>query len=74
MLPRDVGLILTSMKQASAVVWFGFESWSLRVAGYPGTYYVDQAGPELTEILLPLPPESWDYRYMPPPWPTCCTF
>ena len=29
--------------------------------GCPGTFSVDQAGPKLTEICLPLPPECWDY-------------
>ena len=28
--------------------------------GYPGTHSVDQAGLELTDIHLPLPPECWD--------------
>ena len=26
----------------------------------PGTHFVDQAGPKLTEIRLLLPPEGWD--------------
>lgn len=30
---------------------------------WPGTYYVDQTVPELTEIPLPLPPEFWDKKY-----------
>jgi hypothetical protein len=28
--------------------------------GWPRTQYVDQAGLELSEIHLPLPPEFWD--------------
>jgi hypothetical protein len=31
----------------------------------PETYYVEQAGLELTEICLPLPPKCWDYMYVP---------
>ena len=27
---------------------------------WPAAHYVDQAGLELTEICMPLPPESWD--------------
>jgi hypothetical protein len=33
---------------------------SLGSSGCPGTHFVDQAGLELTEIHLPLPPECWD--------------
>ena len=36
--------------------------------GCPGTHSVDQAGLELTEIHLPLPPECWDLRHVPPPF------
>ena len=32
----------------------------------PGTCFVGQAGPKLTEIHLPLPPKYWDYRPTPP--------
>jgi hypothetical protein len=28
--------------------------------GSPGTHSIDQAGLELTEICLPLPPKYWD--------------
>jgi hypothetical protein len=39
---------------------------SLSSPGCPGTHSVAQAGLELTEIRLPLPPECWDYS------PACC--
>lgn len=32
---------------------------------WPGNFYVDQAGLEVMEICLPLPPKSWDYRHAP---------
>ncbi|KAL6045915.1 hypothetical protein STEG23_018413, partial [Scotinomys teguina] len=32
--------------------------------GCPGTRFVDQAGLELTEIYLSLPPKCWDKRYV----------
>ena len=35
----------------------------LPILGWPGTCYVDQAGLELTEIYLPLPPKYWDYKH-----------
>jgi hypothetical protein len=35
-------------------------------ACFTTTPSVDQAGLELTDILLPLPPEFWDKRYVPP--------
>jgi hypothetical protein len=31
-----------------------------------GSHYIAQAGLELS-ILLPQPPECWDYRHVPPP-------
>ena len=37
-----------------------FLSQDLSGPSWPGTHYVDQAGLELTEIHLPLPPEYWD--------------
>lgn len=33
-------------------------------SGFPGTYFVDQAGIELTELCLPLPSEHKDKRHM----------
>jgi hypothetical protein len=45
---------------------FSYENVSLHSSGYPENNYVDQACPELTEICLPLPPESWDSRHKPP--------
>ena len=33
---------------------------SLHNLGYPRIHSIDQAGPELIEILLPLPPKCWD--------------
>ena len=35
-------------------------------SGCPGTHLVDQAGLELTEIHLPLPPRNWEYSDAPP--------
>jgi hypothetical protein len=29
-----------------------------------GTNFVDQAGFELSEICLPLPPEKWNYKHV----------
>jgi hypothetical protein len=40
---------------------------SLCSLGCPGSSFIDQAGLELTEIHLPLPPECWDLRCAPPP-------
>ena len=37
-----------------------FETGSPFSPSWPGAHYVDQAGLELTEIHLPLPPECWD--------------
>jgi hypothetical protein len=42
------------------LVWFGFgfqDRDSLRSSGYTGTHFLDQAGFELIEIHLPLPPK-----------------
>ena len=39
---------------------------SLCSPGYSGTHIVDQAGLELIEIHLPLPPDCWDQRCAPP--------
>jgi hypothetical protein len=33
--------------------------------GCPGTHYVGQAGLELTELHLHLPPKCWSYRQVP---------
>jgi hypothetical protein len=38
---------------------------SLCNPGSPETHSVDQAGFELTEIHLPLPPSCWSYRHVP---------
>ena len=38
---------------------------SLCSPGCPGTCLIDQAGLQLTEIYLPLPPECWDLRCVP---------
>ena len=41
-------------------VFLFFLRWGfLYSPGCPGTHYVDQAGFQLTEMLLPLPPECW---------------
>ena len=42
------------------VVIFGFLRQSLFLCVPFGTFYVNKAGLELTEISLPLPPERWD--------------
>ena len=34
--------------------------------GCPRTHYIDQVGPECTEICLPLPPNCWGQRCVPP--------
>lgn len=31
-----------------------------------GSHYLDKAGLELTAILLPLPPDRWNYSHIPP--------
>jgi hypothetical protein len=38
---------------------------SIKVFFETGSHYVSQAGLELT-VLLPQPPECWDYRCAPP--------
>jgi hypothetical protein len=50
-----------------------FEKVSPHSPGSPGTHSVDQAGLELTETHLPLPPECWDERHE-PPCPACLHF
>jgi hypothetical protein len=37
-----------------------FEVGSLYIPGYPGTRCIDQAGLELRDILVSLPPKCWD--------------
>lgn len=44
-------------------VLFCFETGPLCSPGYSGALYVEQDGLELTEILLSLPPECWDWRH-----------
>lgn len=39
---------------------------SLCISGSPRTHYIVQVELELVVILLPLPPEWWDYRHVPP--------
>lgn len=39
---------------------FAFRRVSLSSSSCPETSYVDQAGLQLTEISLPLPPKCWD--------------
>lgn len=45
---------------------FGILRQSLCGPGHPGTCCVHQAGLKLTEVYLPLPPECWDERQVPP--------
>ena len=47
---------------------------SLYTASCPGICSVDQANLKLTEIHLPLPPEHWDERHVPPLAGRCCSF
>ncbi|KAM7339825.1 hypothetical protein ACRRTK_000440 [Alexandromys fortis] len=49
--------------------FFGFSRQGFSVVLEPvlELALVDQAGLELTEICLPLPPECWDQRLAPPP-------
>lgn len=35
------------------------QSLNLCIPDWPGTRYIDQAGHDLLEVYLPLPPESW---------------
>ena len=42
------------------IVGFFRRRVSLCIPGYPATHFVDQAGLELTEIYLLLPPQCWD--------------
>ena len=52
---------LTPTQPRSSVAVFVFETWFLCSFGAcSGTHFVDQAGLELTEFLLPLPPECWN--------------
>lgn len=46
--------------------FFSFKTRVLPYSSWPGTHYVDQYGLKLAVILLPLPPESWDYRCITP--------
>lgn len=39
---------------------------------WPGTYYVDQTGPELMEMHPLLPPEFWNKKYT-LPCPAVCS-
>ena len=40
----------------------GFQSSLLCSSAWLGTWYIDQAGLQFTEISLPLLPKCWDYR------------
>ncbi|XP_052030978.1 uncharacterized protein LOC127679296 isoform X2 [Apodemus sylvaticus] len=51
------------------VILFSQNRLSLCSLICPGIHSVDQAGLEVIEICLPLPPERWDYWCVPPP--TC---
>jgi hypothetical protein len=45
------------------VCLFVFQDWVSQCSpGSPGTHSVDQAGLELIEICLPLPPKCWDLK------------
>ena len=47
-------------------MFFKTESVCVVLAGLELTVYVDQAGLELTEYCLPLPPECWNLRLVSP--------
>jgi hypothetical protein len=47
--------------------YFVFLRQGLMWTCWPGTCYVDQAGLQLTEIHLPLPPDSYIFKKM-----LCC--
>lgn len=57
-------LLLLLLFKAYLILWGGQvgirDKVSLCSSGYPGIHYVNQAGPELTKICLPLPPKFWD--------------
>jgi hypothetical protein len=51
------------------IIWFGrgwFVSDKTLLEPYLPWSFLVQAGLELTEICLPLPPKSWDYRHASP--------
>lgn len=60
----DVGFFLLFFPFSFSFL-FSFDRVSLQSPGCPGTYYVVQAGLELTEICRSLPPEGWDQRHAP---------
>jgi hypothetical protein len=63
LLIQELGISLLDKHRAGCLFVFLFVCFLKQVSmcpGYLGTHYVDQAGFELTEIFLPLPPESWD--------------
>jgi hypothetical protein len=47
------------------VCLLGLDRVSLHSLGCSGTHCIHQAGLELTEICLPLPPKCWDQRHAP---------
>ena len=66
---RDRKMRCLSCKQGKVLFCFIFVFWNripLCSPGCHGTGFVAQAGPEVTEIHLPLPPECWDERCAPP--------
>jgi hypothetical protein len=48
--------LLNNIRFKSRFIYLLLDIVSLFVPGWPETYYVDQAGIELPEICLPLPP------------------
>lgn len=51
--------VLQKKARATQELWVEVES-DYTALGWAGTWCVDQAGPELTELYLPLPSASWE--------------
>jgi hypothetical protein len=71
---NGMSIVSTSLQRQTYVstsTWHPFclfvfqDRVSLCIPGCLGTHYVDQAGLELTEIFLPLPPKCWNQRRVP---------
>ena len=53
-------VLLTTEPSLQLLIGFFKTGFYLCTLGFPGTYFVDQAGLKLTEIHLPVPPKCWD--------------
>ena len=68
---KNPGPVLSSARCLFS--FFGFSRQGFSVYPWcPGTHCVEQAGLELTEFHLPLPPKCWDARCRPPHL-SCCS-